>query len=75
MKNSGPSAAVHIVIYQSGVIVPDGGGSIEQDRQQVLPDVADPGGVLLQTVEHICFRVEQTVSTISSTISSSRSQS
>src|SRR5699024_2315260 len=47
-----PAACVHIVIHLCGVIIADGGGSIEQDGQQILLHVTDLGDVFLHTVHH-----------------------
>ena len=43
--------AVHIVIYQRGVVAADGSGRVPERCQQILPDVADFGGVFFQTVK------------------------
>ena len=45
-------AAVHIVLNQRRVIAADGSGGIVQRGQQILLDVAYPGRILFETVEH-----------------------
>src|SRR5699024_9962827 len=45
-----PAACVHIVVDLGRVVVVHGGGGVEQHGQQVLLDVADLGGVVVQTL-------------------------
>ena len=47
------SAAVHIVAHQGSVVAVDGGRGVIQSGQQVFLDIADIGGVLPHTVQHI----------------------
>ena len=47
------SAAVQVVVHQRRRIAVDGGRGIIQGSQQIFLDVADIGGVVSHTVQHI----------------------
>ena len=53
-KSSSPfSAAVQVVVHQGSVVAVDGGRGVIQGSQKIFLDVADIGGVLPHTVQHI----------------------
>ena len=37
------------MLYQRGIVAPDGEGGIVQSRQQIFLDIANPGGILFHT--------------------------
>ena len=37
------------MLYQCGIVAPDGEGGIVQSRQQIFLDIANPGGILFHT--------------------------
>ncbi len=47
------SAAVQVVVHQGRIVAVDGGRGVIQGSQQIFLDVADIGGVLPHTVQHI----------------------
>lgn len=47
------SAAVQVVVHQGRIVAVDGGRGVIQGSQQIFLDVADIGGVVPHTVQHI----------------------
>ena len=45
-----PLSSVHVVVYESGIVIVHGAGRIEQRRQQIFFNVADAGCVPLQAI-------------------------